>query len=77
MKVASAELVPYSSVVGQSVLLVDENGALCCQLAIIGCAGDKERAQSIGQQIVEAFEAQRRLNAVVENLPILSTSQNR
>ncbi len=75
MKIASAELVPYSSVVGQSVLLLDDLGHACCQLAIIGVAGDKARAQSIGQQIVDAFEAQRRLDAVVANLPILSTSE--
>lgn len=77
MKIASAELVPYSSTVGQAVLLLDANGHLCCQLAIVGVAGDKERAQSIGQQIVDAFEAQFRLDAVVKALPVLGTSNKR
>lgn len=77
MKIASAELVPYSSVVGQSILLLDANGRAICQLAILGHAGDRTRSEEIGKQVVEAFEAQRRLEAVVSALPVLSTSNTR
>ena len=36
----SAEKVPFSSVVGQSILLKDEKGAAVCQLAIMNMRPD-------------------------------------
>lgn len=71
MKVASARIVPYSSIVGSSVLLLDENGKAIGQLAVIN-AGGKEQSIEVAQAVVDAFDSLRRHQAVVENLHILS-----
>ena len=76
MKVTSAKLVPWSSVVGQSVMLLDDAGKAIGQLAILN-AGSKERAQEIGQQLVDLFDDLDRHKAVVANLDKLSSSNKR
>jgi hypothetical protein len=73
MKVASAKLVPYSSIVGSSVLLLDESGKSIGQLAVLN-AGGKEQSVEVAQAVVDAFDNLRRHQAVVENLHILSGS---
>lgn len=76
MQIASAKLVPWSSVVGQSVVLLDDTGKAIGQLAILN-AGSKERAQEIGQQLVDLFDDLDRHKAVVANLDKLSSSNKR
>lgn len=76
MKIASAEVVPWSSAVGSSVILRDANGKAICQLAVLA-APDRETAESVSAQVVDAFDDLARHRAVTDNLHILSTSNNR
>jgi hypothetical protein len=46
----TAEKVPYSSVVGQSIVLKDENGVVVCQLAIMNMRKDLDY-QSVAEDI--------------------------
>ena len=73
MKVASAKLVPYSSIVGSSVLLLDDNGKSIGLLAVLN-AGGKEQSVEVAQAVVDAFDNLRHHQAVVESLHILSGS---
>lgn len=50
----TAKKVPYSSTVGQSVLLLDEGGEAVCQLALIGVKS-KELASDIADLICLHF----------------------
>lgn len=67
MKIASAKLVPHSSVVGSSVMLMDNAGKVIGQLAVLN-AGGKDASIALGQQIVDIIENVPRHEAVVENL---------
>lgn len=57
----TARKVPYSSIVGASLMLHDDAGRVVGQLAIVGVggAGDDYRARSeaVAEQVVRAFEA--------------------
>lgn len=56
--IADAKLVPFSSVVGQSIALMDETGRVIGQLAILNLPPDADYragSQAIGQQIVNAI----------------------
>jgi len=74
MKITSARVVPWSSVVGGSVTLHDDNGSEVCQLAILG-AKTREASENIAHQIADAFDDLRRHSAVTANLGMLSTSK--
>ena len=76
MTIASARIVPWSSIVGQSVMLLDEHGKAIGQLAVLG-TGSKESAAAVAQQIVDAFDDLRRHKAVTANLGKLSSSNKR
>jgi hypothetical protein len=56
--IADAKLIPFSSVVGQSIALMDDTGRVIGQLAILNLpAGTdyREGSHAIGQQIVQAI----------------------
>lgn len=58
LMIADAKLIPFSSVVGQSIALLDDTGRVIGQLAILNLpAGTDYRAgsQAIGQQIINAI----------------------
>lgn len=50
----SARAVPYSSVVGGGIMLLDEKGACVAQLAIM--AGDKERSDAVSDELMKRIE---------------------
>lgn len=51
-----AKKVAYSSVVGQSIMLLNEKGACIGQLSVIGC----ENPQEIAEEVVAALKAPNR-----------------
>lgn len=51
-----AKKVAYSSVVGQSIMLLNEMGACIGQLSVIGC----ENPQEIAEEVVAALKAPNR-----------------
>jgi hypothetical protein len=56
--IADAKLIPFSSVVGQSIALMNDSGRVIGQLAILNLpAGTdyREGSHTIGQQIVQAI----------------------
>jgi hypothetical protein len=58
LQIADAKLIPFSSVVGQSIALMDDTGRVIGQLAILNLpAGTDYRSasQAIGQQIINAI----------------------
>lgn len=71
--IASAKVVPWSSVVGQSVTLHDASGKVVAQLAVLN-TGSREASEAIAQQIVDVFDDLHRHKAVTANLHRLSTS---
>ena len=50
-----AEPVPYSSVVGQSVLLFHESGQVTCQLALMNCPLDRAGQEWLAGMITDAL----------------------
>lgn len=74
MKIAEAKLVPYSSIVGRSIMLLDSNGRSVGQLAVLGAGDDTD---AIAQEVAAAINSRDDLDrhkAVTENLHRLSTS---
>jgi hypothetical protein len=55
-KIHSAQKVAYSSIVGQSIMLLSETGACIGQLSVIGC----EDPQAMADQVVSALNAPNR-----------------
>lgn len=55
-KIHTAKKVPYSSIVGQSIMLINEAGACIAQLSVINC----ENPQDIAEQVVSAIKAPNR-----------------
>lgn len=53
-KIAGAKVVPYSSIVGGGVMLLNAAGACVGQLAIVG-VGEKERSEEIAQRVAGAI----------------------
>lgn len=77
MKIATVEPVPFSSVVGRSIVLKNAEGRVIGQLAVMNLpplSDYKEASEEITRQIVGAFEDLERHKAVTENLDRLSTS---
>lgn len=68
------KIVPWSSVVGQSVLLLSEEGEAVAQLSVhvsAGALGEqdiKKCARSVAKWVEEAFEALAEKHAVVDVL---------
>lgn len=50
----SARAVPYSSIVGGGIMLLNEKGACVAQLAIM--AGDKEKSDAISAELMQRIE---------------------
>lgn len=58
----TAQKVPYSSIVGQSVTLQDESGRMVCQFAILNPIGDgdhKQRAEKYADLLCSLFAAKK------------------
>lgn len=58
LQIADAKLIPFSSVVGQSIALMDDTGRVIGQLAVLNLpAGTdyREGSQFLAQQIVNAI----------------------
>ena len=54
----TAKKVPFSSIVGQSVVLHDEAGKVVCQLAILNPSGEgdyRQRAEKYADLLVSLF----------------------
>ncbi|WP_347837736.1 hypothetical protein [uncultured Planktomarina sp.] len=56
-KIASAGVVPYSSVVGSSVMLLNAAGACVGQLGIVG-VGDQAAQEAVAQRVADAINAE-------------------
>ena len=56
-KIARARVVPYSSIVGSSVLLLDGDGRSICQLGVIGAADPREVAEAVAGILNAALRA--------------------
>lgn len=52
----SAKKVPYSSIVGQSIMLLNDKGACIGQLSVINC----DNPQEIADEVVAALKAPNR-----------------
>ena len=54
-----AKVVPYSSVVGQSVMLTDDNGYVVCQLSIVGASVPLSRrfCQELADKVAELINS--------------------
>ncbi len=76
MQIASAKVVPWSSVVGSSVTLHDDTGKTIGQLAILG-AGGRSESEALAAHVVEMVDNLNRHRALAENLHLLSTSNQR
>lgn len=57
IKIASAGVVPYSSVVGSSVMLLNAAGACVGQLGIVG-VGDQAAQEAVAQRVADAINAE-------------------
>lgn len=66
-RIASARLVPYSSIVGQSVMLLDDAGKCIGQLAVLG-SDTADAARGIAQELVDMVDEYHRHAAVTANI---------
>lgn len=49
----TAKAVPWSSIVGNGVLLMDESNRVVCQVAFINCKFSREHQENLAKEIVE------------------------
>ena len=49
----TAKVVPWSGVVGNGVLLMNERGRVVCQIAFINCCLSREQQETPAQELVD------------------------